>query len=159
MGVNNPVLFIGEAISGSTPGAPLVADSNGLLAQASGTTAQEASATADTTTTSTTDVLVGSMTLTPASGTYLVHFSAGVDHSAQSVAVVVSIYSGGTLKTDSVRSPVPRFNGVGANTLTPIVSTNGQVTVNGSQAIEIRWKTASGTATMHQRTLNILRVF
>lgn len=118
----------------------------------------EVSATADTTTTSTTDVLVNSMTNTPAAGTYLVWFSAGVDHSNQSVAVVVSIYSGGSLKTDSVRSPIPRFNGVGAITLTPIVATNGIVTVNGSQAIEIRWKTASGTATMHQRTLNLLKV-
>lgn len=117
----------------------------------------EASATVDVTTTSTTDVLVTGMTLTPPAGTYLVWFSGGADHSAQSVAVVVSIYVGGVLKTDSVRSPVPRFNGVGANTLTPIAVTNGRVTVNGAQAIEIRWKTASGTATMHQRTLNILR--
>lgn len=121
-------------------------------------TQQEATATADTTTTSTTDVLVTGMTLTPASGTYIVFFSAGVDHSNQSVAVVVSLYSGGVQKASSVRSPIPRFNGVGAITLTPIVAINGTVVVNGSQAIEIRWKTASGTATMHQRILNILKV-
>lgn len=119
---------------------------------------QEVSATADTTTTSSTDVLMASMTITPVAGTYLVWFSTTVDHSAQSVAVVVSIYVGGTLKTDSVRSPVPRFNGIGANSLSPCVNTNGKVTVNGSQAIEIRWKVASGTGTAHQRTLDILRI-
>lgn len=119
---------------------------------------QEISATADTTTTSTTDVLVSGMTVTPVSGTYLVWFSSSVDHSNQSVAVVVSLYSGGTLKANSVRSPIPRFNGVGAITLGPVVAINGTVTVNGAQAIEIRWKTASGTATMHQRCINIVKV-
>lgn len=156
MSVINPVLFVGEAVLGSTAGAPLSSDSGNLLS--SGISNTEVSATADTTTTSTTDVLIGSMTITPVSGTYLVWFSTTVDHSAQSVAVVISIYVGGTLKTDSVRSPVPRFNGVGANSLSPMASTQGKVTVNGSQAIEARWKTASGTATAHQRTMNILRV-
>lgn len=118
----------------------------------------EVSATADTTTTSTTDVLMNSMTLTPAAGSYLTWFSTTVDHSNQSVAVVVSIYVGGVQNTASVRSVIPRFNGAGAITLSPCVATNAVVTVNGAQAIEIRWKTASNTATAHQRTLDILRV-
>lgn len=118
----------------------------------------EVSATADATTTSTTDVLMTSMTITPTSGKYFVSFSGCVDHSAQSVAVVGSIYSGGSRKADSERSIVPRFNGIGANSLSPCMAINGVVTVNGSQAIEIRWKTASGTATVHTRTLDILRV-
>lgn len=156
MSIHNPVLFIGEAVLGSTVGAPLSTDANSLLV--SGTSNTEVSATGDITTTSSTDVLMTSMTITPVSGTYLVYFSTTVDHSAQSVAVVVSLYTGGSLKTDSVRSVVPRFNGIGANSLSPCVSINGVVTVNGSQAIEIRWKVASGTGTAHQRTLNILRV-
>jgi hypothetical protein len=120
--------------------------------------ATEVSATADTTTTSTTDVLMNTMTITPVAGTYLVSFSTTVDHSAQNVAVVISIYAGGTLKADSVRGPIPRTNAIGAISMSMMASTNGVVTVNGSQAIEIRWKTASGTATAHQRTLDILRV-
>lgn len=156
----NANLLQGRAVSSSAP-------SNGdILTWSSGSSswgpqsrsATEATATADTTTTSTTDVLIGSMTLTPVAGDYLVFFSTTVDHSAQAVAVVISIYVGGVLKADSVRSPVPRFNGIGANSLSPMASTNGWVTVNGSQAIEIRWKTASGTATAHQRALDILRV-
>lgn len=149
-------LFIGKPVLGSTAGAPLSANASGTLV--SGTSTTEVSATADATTTSTTDVLMTGMTITPVAGSYLVWFSGGVDHSAQSVAVVVSIYVGGVQKADSVRSPVPRFNGLGANTLTPIVAINGEVTVNGSQAIETRWKVASGTGTVHQRTMNILRV-
>lgn len=120
--------------------------------------ATEVSATADTTTTSSTDTLMASMTITPVAGKYLVSFNTTVDHSAQSVAVVSSIYVGGSLKTDSVRSVIPRFNGVGANSLSPCVSITGIITVNGSQAIEIRWKVASGTGTAHQRTLNIVKV-
>lgn len=154
--VKNPVAFIGQSVLGATTGAPLSTDTNSQLV--SGITSTEVSATADTTTTSTTDVLINSMTITPVSGTYLAWFDTCVDHSAQSVAVVLSLYSGGSLKTDSVRAPVPRFNGIGANSLNPCVSINGKITVNGSQAIEARWKTASGTATAHQRTLNILRV-
>lgn len=121
-------------------------------------TATEVSATVDATTTSTTDVLMTSMTITPIAGKYFVAFSGCVDHSNQSVAVVGSIYSGGSRKADSERSVVPRFNGVGANSLSPCMAINGVVTVNGSQAIEIRWKTASGTATVHTRTLDIVRV-
>lgn len=154
--VKNSTLFSGQQSFGTTVGAPLSTDVNNQLI--SGITNTEVSATADATTTSTADVLMTGMTITPVSGDYMVWFSGGVDHSAQAVAVIVSIYSGGVLKTDSVRSPVPRFNGVGANSLTPIVSTNGKVTVNGAQTIEIRWKTASGTATVHQRTMNILRI-
>lgn len=118
----------------------------------------EAAASADTTTTSTTDVLINAMTLTPAAGSYIAWFSTTVDHSAQNVAVVISLYVGGVLDAESVRGPIPRTNALGAITMSPTVATNALVTVNGSQAIEARWKTASGTATAHQRTLNILRV-
>lgn len=118
----------------------------------------EVVATADTTTTSTTDVLINSMTITPVAGDYLVWFSTCVDHSAQSVAVVVSLYVGGSLIVDSVRAPVPRFNALGAQSLNPCVAINGKITANGAQAIEVRWKTASGTATAHQRNLMIVRV-
>lgn len=154
--VKNPVAFIGQAVLGATAGAPLSTDSNSQLV--SGISNTEVSATADTTTASTTDGVMNAMTITPVSGNWLVNFSTCVDHSAQSVAVVVSLYVDTTRKLDTVRSPVPRFNGVGANTLTPCLSINSVVTVNGSQAISVQWKVASGTGTAHQRTLNIVRL-
>lgn len=119
----------------------------------------EVSATADTTTTSSTDVLLNAMTITPTSGTYLVWFTTTIDHSNQSIPITFSIYAGGTQKADSVRAVITRPNAIGANSLTATVSTQGQVVVNGSQAVEIRWNRGSaGTGTAHQRTLNILRV-
>lgn len=156
MSITNPIMFIGETVLGATAGAPLSTDANNLLV--SGVSSTEVSATADVTTTSTTDVLMTGMTITPVAGTYIASFSTTVDHSNQSVLVTISIYVGGSLKTDSVRAVMPRFNGIGANSLSPCVSTNGIVTVNGSQAIEIRWKTAANTATAHQRTLDIVRL-
>lgn len=120
----------------------------------------EASATAATTTTSTTDVLINSMTLTPRAGTYRVIFSSYIEHNTNNANVTVSIYSGGTLKADSARVGSPQIQGgvtPSLNMRMPI-STNGDVAVNGSQAIEIRWKTSAGTATTTQRTLNITRI-
>lgn len=156
-GLWNPVAFIGQVVLGGTTLSPLSVDSIGGLA--SGILNYEVSATADTTTISTTDGVMAGMTTSPSAGTYLATFSTCVDHSAQSIAVVVSMYAGGVQKADSVRSPVPRFNGVGANTLTPCLAINGIVTTTAGQAVTINWKTASGTATAHQRTLNLLRIY
>lgn len=119
----------------------------------------EASATADATTNSGTDSLLTGMTDTPVAGTYLVWFSTTITSPTAGAAISISIYVGGVQKADSLRKIIP-FSG---GTLTSGnarggVFTNGVVTVNGSQAIEIRWSTSSGTMTSGPRTLNILRV-
>lgn len=156
-GVWNPTIFIGEPVTGATVGAPLAVDSSGNLV--SGLTVTQATASADTTTTSTSQVLINGMTLTPAAGTYMVWFSTSVDHSNQVTAITTSIYVGGVQNTGSIRSVMTRTNALGANTLTASMSTGeATVTVNGSQAIEARWSTTAGTATAHQRTLTILRI-
>lgn len=155
--INNPIIFIGEVVKGDTAGAPLSSDANHKLV--SGTSNSEATATADTTTTSATYVLMDSMTLTPASGDYLVWFSTTVEHSNQSVAVNVCVFVGGVQDLDTERSPVTRTNAIGANASPSCVAINAKVTVNGSQAIEVRWNRATaGTATARERTMNILRV-
>lgn len=165
MGSNN---FDASPVSGSIP---FDNSTNGFIAQTVQAAIEEVdnavitnlyttevTATADTTTTSTSDVLINAMTITPPAGTYLTWFSTSVDHSNQSVAIVLSIYVGGVLQTASVRSPITRPNALGANSLTQSVGIQTKVVANGSQAIEARWKTASGTATSHQRTITILRV-
>lgn len=156
MSVNNPTMFIGEVVSGATAGVPLAVDANGQLV--SGLAVTQAVATADTTTTSTTQVLIGSMTLTPVAGTYLAWFSTSLDHSAQAVTITVSIYAGGVQDTDSVRLAATRTNALGAQSLPNPLATEAVVTVNGAQAIEARWSTPSGTATAHQRALTIMRI-
>lgn len=116
----------------------------------------EASATADATTTSATDVLMTGMQLVnPPAGVYFVEFSGSFDHSNQSVPITFSIYVGGSQLAHTVRTCTTRTNAIGANSCTQTGATNAKVTVNGSQNIEIRWNRGSaGTGTVHQRTLN-----
>lgn len=157
--INNPVAFIGQAVLGSTAGAPLSVDANNLLS--SGLTALEVTATASTTTTSTTDVLINSMTTTPVSGTYLVWFHTTLQSNANNVNVFVSIYAGGAQAVGSEMSATPQIQGG----LTPSLPQNSPigtmnlVTVNGAQAIEARWRvSAAATATALSRVLVILRI-
>lgn len=118
-------------------------------------TSDIAEATGDTTTVSTTDVLVSGMTITPASGTYLVRFTGSVDHSANNATADMSIYAGGVQTAASER----RFmRGAGQGDVSIPFCCEAKVTVNGSQAIEGRWRTSGATATMHERTLTILKV-
>ena len=118
-------------------------------------TSDIAEATGDTTTTSATDVLANSMTLTPASGTYLVRFTGSVDHSSSNAVTEMSIYSGGAQVAASER----RFQrGAGQGNVASAFCCEAKVTVNGSQAIEGQWRTDGSTATMHERTLTILKV-
>lgn len=122
-----------------------------------------ASATADTTVTSAaaplaTPILMNSMTLTPIAGNYLINFSSSFDHSNQVTIIRVSIFVGGVQVTHTVRDVENTPNAVGAQSLTIPLSTHCISTVNGSQAIEVRWGTAAGTATAHQRTLTAVRI-
>lgn len=102
---------------------------------------------------STTDVLIADMTLTPPSGTYLVMFSYSVLNSGNGAQRIwTSIYSGGTQKADS-----ERITGIAGGS-TASVTTQCIVTVNGSQAIEARWRAAAGTNTGYARNLTLLRL-
>lgn len=114
----------------------------------------QVTATTDTTTTSASDVLVSSMTITPASGTYMVWFTGSVGHTANA-SIFTSIYSGGVKITPSER----RFsNGSGtASSVRSTICCVAVVTVNGAEAIEGRWRTTLATATMHQRSLLIVK--
>jgi hypothetical protein len=119
----------------------------------------EASATADTTTTSSSDVLINAMTLTPVAGTYLVIFSTVLENNNTGSNVYVSIWSGGSQVAHSERRCSPQFTvPFGSASLDFPISTNAIVTVNGSQAIEARWRRTGGTATAHQRTINIIKL-
>lgn len=157
MSVINPVLFIGEAVLGGVPGAPLSEDSNGLLT--TGVSHAEASATSSTSTSSGTDALIAGMTITPVAGSYLVWFSCDINSAISGVVVSISIYVGGTQKADSLRKIMPFAGGtLTAGSQRAAIATNGLVTVNGSQAIEIRWSTSGSSPTTVDRTMNILRV-
>ncbi len=117
-----------------------------------------AEATNEISTTSSSYVLAASMTLTPASGTYLVWFSGVCQHSVHIERLSTAIYSGGSLVSASERE----WSGYQSQTPPPGYSpfaTYAKVTVNGSEAIEGRFKEMdAGTARLRQRQLMILKV-
>lgn len=113
---------------------------------------QIATSTTDITTSSTTDVLATGMTITPVAGTYIVIFSGGSENSSNSQINRQSIYAGGSQVAGSeVGVSFGSSNSPNSFCCTAIV------TVNGSQAIEGRWRTTSGTAKMHHRNLILIR--
>jgi hypothetical protein len=114
-----------------------------------------ATATADTTTTSATDVLVNAMTLTPPAGTYTVSFTGSTDHSANNGDGQMSIYAGGVQEASSERGFA---RGAGQGNVTGSFACTAIVTVDGVSAIEGQWRTSGATFTMHQRTLQIVEV-
>lgn len=159
MPITNPGMFIGEPVAGATAGAALSVDSNGLLASGlSGGGTTEVGFSSNITTTSASDVVITGMTITPSAGTYMVWFSTWLTHSVGNATVTISIYSGGVQAATTVRTTLPFTGAVGGANNGTAIATNGQVTVNGSQAITIEWHTSTSTATAHAGTMDILRV-
>lgn len=107
-------------------------------------------ATADITTTSLTYVQIGSFTLTPPSGTYLVEFNASGKNSTGASSNTVGIFNNGTVVGDSERL-------FASNSDLPI-SSKTITTVNGSQAIDVRFKVSAGTMTVHARNFIITKL-
>jgi len=105
-------------------------------------------------TTSPTPVLLTDMTITPVAGTYIVHANFSATLSTNNTTVTGNIFSGGTLVADTNYS-LQRGGGQGNVTLTYVMSC--EITVNGSQAIEIHWERSAGTATATGRSLTITR--
>jgi len=120
-----------------------------------------AEATGDITTTSSTSNLATSMTLTPAAGTYMVSFTGSVGFTSggqEGETVLASIWFGNTKVNASERRYGPARDQGGVSPEGGF-SCFARVTVNGSQAIEGRWRRLSaGTAEMHQRTLMIIEI-
>lgn len=157
MPIFNPIAFIGEYILGASSGVPLVADSNGQLAQ--GLSVIEVGSSSDATTTSGTPSLLTTMTTTPTPGNYLAWFSCSSVSNGTNCTVTYGLYVGGTLQTETSRTSQPYDGGtLAAGTATAGVAINKLITVTTGQAVEIHWSTSGGTATCHQRVLNLLRV-
>jgi len=115
------------------------------------------SATTDTSTTSTTYTLMNSMTTTPASGTYLVSFSSSGNSSSGGADVNYAIYSGGTIIQHTERNV--NYGGGGPTSGYDVsLYTQAVTTVNGSQVIEVQYKTNAGTMSIHERSMILLKL-
>jgi len=110
-------------------------------------------ATGTITTTSTSDVLATSMTITPAAGTYLAWFSGSVWNGTSAQSVLASIYKNTTQEAASEREFATYRNDERGG-----FSCMARITVNGTDSISGRWRTSGGTASMAERTLMLLKV-
>lgn len=156
MSIWNPIAFIGEYILGATPGVPLVADSNGQLAQ--GLSVIEVSDTSNATTTSGTDALLTTMTISASAGTYMLFFSTTITSNNAGAAITVSVYNNGVQDASTVMKISPFDGGtLSATTARGSVAIQRAVTVT-TGAVQIRWSTSGGTATCGSRVMTMLRV-
>jgi hypothetical protein len=111
--------------------------------------------TTNTSTTSTSYVVISGMTTTPASGTYYVSFSSSGDSSTGGDDYYYAIFVGGSIVQHSQREASQPGFGNG----TMVWFTQATVTVNGAQAVEIRYYTNTGaTLTCHERSLLVFRI-
>lgn len=119
----------------------------------------ETTATANATTTSGTDALMTGMTMTPAAGTYLVLFNTDINSNSAGAAISFSFYVAGSQITTSLRK-ISHFDGgtLSAGSARGQACLQELITVTGSQAVEVRWSTSSGTATAAARSLIIMQV-
>ena len=116
-----------------------------------------ATATTSTSTTSSTYQVINSMTLTPASGTYLVTFSSSADGSSGMGQYDYSIFLGGTEQTHSTRNLLYT---AGTHVAGARLTMHSQaiVTANGSQAIDVRFKASSGTFNVYARNMYLIKL-
>jgi len=100
------------------------------------------------------------MTLTPQAGVYMVWFSSSFINNSNGEDVFYSIYSGGVQVAPTERRARSFINGVviGNQPNGTTMCTQGLVSVDGTQPIEVRARRTGGTATIYQRTLTILKV-
>lgn len=105
------------------------------------------------TTTSATHILATGMTITPAAGTYVVTWSASVRSTSTTGSVYIQIYAGGS----AVGAEQIYQRGGNASSIAVGLCATFKVTVNGSQAIEGRWRRVNGTGEMLSRNLTIIQ--
>ena len=122
-----------------------------LVSQINPADTTEVSATVDDTTTSISDVLAGGMTITPGAGDYLVWFSGSVEGSSGDSRQHVSLYVNGAQFPHTDRQIWT--GGSIPDTSFPVATHAYVPGVLAGQAIDVRWRTTAGTATMHERTL------
>lgn len=103
-------------------------------------------------TTSASDVLLTNMTITPPAGVYLVWAYTNSNNSSNGAINRFSIYSGGVQQANTLDNIQVNSNRRHS------WSASCEVTVDGTQNIEVRWNRNTGTARCFGRYITILRV-
>jgi len=157
MPVSDGILFQGQYINapGVNSGAPLVNNGGNL---AFGLYNNEVNSSAAITVTTTVGV-IGSSTVTPVAGTYLVMFSCNITASSAAGNICkIQMFVGGTGQADTVRQAMPTGTGALNAFQNMSLSTNKIVTVNGSQAIAIEASSSAGTVTVTGLNFDVVRI-
>jgi len=105
----------------------------------------------------TTYALVPGMTTTPASGTYQVVFSGSMEGSVKLQAVYYALFKDGTIIQNTER----RLHNVTGHDHDIYLSahTMAKIVVNGSQVVELRWKSGTAnTMNVYERTMHLHQV-
>ena len=128
-----------------------VARANPIAAE--GITGATVAATTIVTTASTIDTVIGSMTVMPGPGIFLTHFNAALTRPAAQT-VTISVYSGGVLVAESVRTSAGGFginvSSISTMALSPVIT---------GQSLDVRWRVSGvGVATLGARTLLVFRI-
>ena len=163
--VEAAALTNGQLLIGSTSAAPVAAtltagtgisitNAAGAITIASSLSViNQATSVIDAVTTSTTDVVITGMTVTPGAGDYLVFFTGAVENTGFGDPVTISIYTNGSQIAASVVK-CESFGGMS----NPIGSNAFITNLGAGQAIEVKWKVSNGTGTCHQKTLIVQKV-
>lgn len=155
--VKNPVAFIGQAVLGSTPGAPLAADSNSQLVSGLGTV--EVSGTSYTCNTS--DNVITSITTSPSlAGTYLATFNGDVNSATGGVVVTLSYFVAGVQQSISQRKFMPFAGGtLTAGSQRANVGLSSLITITAGQSIAVHCSTSSNSVTWANSQMQVERKF
>ena len=157
MPVNGSKLFTGQFISapGVNSGAPLI-DNGGNLGFGLYNNEVNSSAAITVTTTAGT---IGSSTVTPVAGTYLVIFSCNITAASAAGNILrIQVTIGGTAQADTLRTAMPTGTGALNAFQNMSIGTNKIVTVNGSQAIAISAVSSAGTLTVTGLNFDVVRI-
>jgi hypothetical protein len=87
------------------------------------------------------DTLIPGMTLTPAAGKYLAFVGGAINSSVKSRSMYINVYAGGVV----VPGSEIEFDPAEPSVSSPFAMVAIEIDVNGSQAIEIRWRVDSGS--------------
>jgi len=115
--------------------------------------AQSATATGAITTSSTTDVAMTAMTVTPGAGNWMAWFTTDVSNGNASQTITCSIYANGVqVAASQVVVSSVAINARHAVTCIALISSLGA-----GQAVTVQWHTSGNTATANNRTLILTR--
>lgn len=111
----------------------------------------QATATADDTTSSATYVQMGSMTITPGAGKYALFFTCSAEGNSGSL-VEVAVFVNGSIIQHTERSTLQESS-IPDNSECYAIAC--EVNPGDSEVVEIRWRRSTGVATVHARTLTL----